>query len=362
MNSRTTLGPAVRLVRFRSVPPVDTSGMHDELTEVAQHTAAPGRGHLAGVAGDLARPVLVVGSGLPVADLEVLFRDQELTCVAVMDDERGERVGLITRGRFTGAMTGRLGFGRAVLERRPTSDVTDWSALVVAPAASVAEVATRAMERPGERRYDEVLVQGERWGSASAADLVLALVGALAQRSTHDPLTRLHGRPSTWHGLTRRCEMAARTKARVVLVLLDVRDMAQTNARYGQANGDALLAELARRLGGALPPGCEAGRVGGDRFAVLATLPPVDDLRAAAQADALRQQVVTSLLAPSGGIPPSAWPWLHSSVAWSIAGTASPDELIGEAESRLRRTKAAARRADTTIPSTRPAAAPTMGE
>ena len=62
--------------------------MHDELTAVAQHTAAPGRGRLAGVARDLARPVLVVGSGLPVADLEVVFRDEDLTCVAVLDDGR----------------------------------------------------------------------------------------------------------------------------------------------------------------------------------------------------------------------------------------------------------------------------------
>lgn len=328
--------------------------MHDELTEVAQHTAAPGR-HLAGVAGDLARPVLLLGSALPVGDLEVIFREPTLSCVAVHDDEGGDRVGLITRARFTGAMTGRLGYGRAVLLRRPTHDVTDWTPLVVEPSSPVAEVATRAMERSGERRYDEVLVRGEQWGSASAADLVLALVGALAQRSTHDPLTRLAGRPSTWHGLSRRCEMAASSRARVVLVLLDVRGMAQIDARHGQVNGDALLAELARRLVQALPPGCEAGRVDGDRFAVLATLPPVDDLRAAAQADALRQQLVTSLMTPSGGIPPSAWPWLHSSVVWSVAGAAVPDELIREGEARLNQAKAAARRADAPVPSPRPA-------
>lgn len=320
--------------------------MHDELTEVAQHVAAPGRRHLAGVAGDLARPALVVGSGLPVADLEVIFRDDDLPCVAVLDDDGGGRVGLITRSRFTAAMTGRLGYGRAVLVRRPTGDVTDWSALVVGPDAPVAEVATRAMGRRGERRYDDVLVRGATWGSAGAADLVLALVGALAERSTHDPLTGLPGRPSTWHALARRCEMAVRTRARVVLALLDVRGMTETNARHGEANGDVLLVELAHRLAVALPPGSEAGRVDGDRFAVLATLPPVDDLRAAAQAEAVRQQTVAALLAPSGGIPAAAWPWLHSAVVWSFAGAAVPDDLVREAERRLRRAKAAARRAD----------------
>lgn len=316
--------------------------MRDELTEVAQHTAAPGRGRLAGVVGDLARPALVVGGALPVADLEVVFRDPGLACVVVRDDEADGRVGLITRARFTGAMTGRLGYGRAVLLRRPTADVTDWAPLVVAPQAPVAEVATRAMERAGERRYDEVLVRDERWASAGAADLVLALVGALAQRSTHDPLTRLPGRRSTWHALSHRCDMAVRMRARVVLVLLDVRGMAGTNVRHGQAGGDAVLTELARRLSAALPGGSEAGRIDGDRFAVLATLPPVDDLRAAAEADTLRRRLVTALMAPSGGIPPSAWPWLHTSVVWSVAGAANPDELVREAEARLRRAKAAA--------------------
>lgn len=338
--------------------------MQDELTLVAEHTSAPGRGHLAGVVGELARPVLVVGSGLPVADLEVVFRQPDLTCVAVGDDEGAGRIGLITRARFTGAMTGRLGYGRAVLLRRPTADITDWAPLVVPPEAPVAEVATRAMERAGERRYDEVLVAGERWASAEAADLVLALVGALAQRSTHDPLTRLRGRPSTWHALAHRCRMVARSRARVVLVLLDARGMAETNARYGQAGGDAVIAELARRLVAALPSGCEAGRVDGDRFAVLATLPPADDLRAAAAADGLRQRLVAELTVPSGGIPPSAWPWLHSSVAWSVAGAAEPDELVREAEARLWRAKAAARHAATPAPAPPPApsaAAPATG-
>jgi diguanylate cyclase len=333
------------LNRFGPAVLVETLRMRDELTEVAQHTTS-GRGSLAGVARDLARPVLVVGSDLPMAELEVVFRDEDPSCVAVLDQEGRGRVGLITRGRFTSAMTGRLGYGRAVLVRRPAGEVTDWSALVVAPEAPVAEVARQAMQRPGDRRYDDVLVGGAQWGSASAADLVLALVGALAQRSTQDPLTRLAGRPTTWHRLAHRCSMAAGTPVRVVLVLLDVRGMADANARYGQANGDALLAEVARRLEAALPPGSEAGRVDGDRFAVLATLPSADDLRAAAQADALRQQLVAALGTPSGGMPPSVWPLLHSAVVWSVPGSASPDELVREAEARLRQAKAASRRAD----------------
>ena len=140
--------------------------------------------------------------------------------------------------------------------------------------------------------------------------------------------------------------MAAGTAVRVVLVLLDVHGMTELNARCGQANGDALLAELARRLGDALPPGCEAGRIDGDRFTVLATLPAADELRAATQADALRQPLVGALMAPSRGMPSSAWPSLHSAVVWSLPGTPSPDEIVREAEARLRRAKVATRRAE----------------
>ncbi len=315
--------------------------MRDVLTSVAQRVAAPGRGEPAGVVSDLARPVRVLGSAAPMADLEVEFRADDLACVAVRDEADPARVGLITRARFTGAMTGRLGYGRAVLVRRPVADVTDWAPLVVEPGATVAEVATWAMERAGAHRYDEVLVRGEEWGCASAADLVLALVGALARRSTSDPLTGLATRAATWHTLARRCELAAGGRARVVLVLLDVRGMAELNARHGQAVGDAVLAELARALVAALPAGCEAGRVDGARFAVLATMPPTDDVRSATAADGLRQGLVTALARPSGAVP--VWPWLRSSVVWSAAGvTPDPEELVRAAERRLAQGRVAA--------------------
>jgi len=314
--------------------------VHDELTLVAERTAGPSR-VLAGSVVELARPVPVVEAALPVAELELDFRDPDVECVAVLD--AADRVGVITRPHFTGAMTGRLGYGRAVLLRRPTSTITDWSPLVVEPGASVADVATRALQRAFDRRYDDVLVHDEVWRSASAAELMRALIGALADRSTHDPLTRLPGRASTWHALARRCEMVVRSRARVVLILLDVRDMAGIDARYGQARGDLVLREVAKRVVAAMPGGCEAGRVDGDRFAVLATLPPVDDLRGAAEADALRQRLVTELAMPSAGVPQSVWPWLHSSVVWSVPGAANPEEMIREAEVRLRKAKGAVR-------------------
>ncbi|MFC7876819.1 GGDEF domain-containing protein [Isoptericola sp. NPDC057391] len=316
--------------------------MHDEIARLARHVA-PRRATRVASAGELAQPVLVVGSTLPVGQLEVIFRRPEVGSVAVQDDAAPTRTGIVTRAGLAAALTGRLGYGRAVLERRPTGAVADWSPLVVEQGTALADVAALAMARTAERRYDDVLVSGPAaWGAASTADVMRAVVAELAERSTHDPLTLLPGRSATWYALRHRCSLVRGGATRVVLVLLDVRDMSRLNAEHGQDAGDAVLAELAARIGAALPAGCEVGRVEGDGFAVLATLPAMDDIQAAASADALRQHVLAHLAAPSDGFDPAAWPALHSAAAWSVAGAADADELVAQAERRLRRERRAA--------------------
>lgn len=308
--------------------------MQDEIALVARHTVPRGRASLAGVVAELAQPVMVVGGSMPVGELDVIFRRPDVACVAVQDEIQ-QRTGIITRAGLAGALTGRLGYGRAVLERKPTATVTDWSPMVVHPSTLVSEVATRAMARQPDRRYDDVLVAGPTWGSASTADVMRALVAALADRSTHDPQTRLPTRGAIWHSLAHRSSLVAGGGTRVLLVLFDVRGMATINARHGQDVGDAVLVELATRLTSTLPRGCEAGRVDGDRFAVLATLPVMDDIHAAASAEALRQHVLSHLAEPSGPVDPAVWPALHSAAAWSVRGAADADELITHAEHRL---------------------------
>jgi diguanylate cyclase (GGDEF)-like protein len=321
--------------------------MHDDLTELAHHTAMRPAARATGTVADLSRPVLAVGSSMPVGQLEVVFRDPEVACVVVHDDEHashpgdpppgpdgvapGGRLGVVVRSSLVSALTGRLGYGRAVLERRPVASVTDWAPLVVEPTAAVADVATRAMSRPPERRYDDVLVRGAHWASVGAAELVHSLVGTLAERSTHDALTGLMSRRSTWHSLSRRCRLVAHGGTRVVLVLLDVQDMAGINAFHGQDAGDTVLAGVGDAVRAWLPRGCEAGRVDGDRFAVLATLPAMGDVEAAANAEALRQELLAHVSGSTGTVRAA----FRTSLTWSIAGAADADELVREGEARL---------------------------
>ncbi|WP_315093674.1 diguanylate cyclase domain-containing protein [uncultured Cellulomonas sp.] len=320
--------------------------MHADLTLLTQRlgTAVGGYRATAGATvADLAHPVDVVDAGLPVAQLELIFRSPHVASVAVRDPHDESRIGLVTRPRFTAAMTGRLGFGRAVLARRGTHELTDWGPMVVAPAAPVSEVAVRAMQRFDERRYDDVLVADESWRVVSTADLMRSLSTLLAVRSLHDALTGLPHRSMAMHELARRCADVAGTRSRVVVVLLDVVGFSRLNSAYGQGVGDVVLAGIGARLTGGLPAGWQAARTAGDEFAVVATLPAAaSDEHATALADGLRRDVVALLAAPQSGIDPRAWPSLHSAVVSSGAGTADAERLFGAAQRGLRAAKESA--------------------
>lgn len=289
----------------------------------------------------LAHPVDVIEGDLPVSRLELLFRSPHVQCVAVREDD--ERTGLITRRRFDAAMSGRLGFGRAILSRRESRELTDFAPLVVRPDAPVSEVAVRAMERRDERRYDDVLVLGEVWQAVSAADLVRSLSTQLAVRSLHDPLTGLPHRSMFWHLLGRRCAAVVGTPQRVVVAVADLRGFAQTNAVLGQAGGDAVLAAVGAALRGALPELWDVARLDGDEFAVAVTVPGAADER---QADVIAGEVVRAvhlaLAEPPAGLDARVWPVVDVAGACSGAGAADPDRLVGLVQARLRSSKVAA--------------------
>jgi len=322
---------------------VDTRAVHADLTILTSRlSGAVGdyRASAQPTVADLAHPVEVVDSDLPVARLEVVFRSPHVASVAVRDAADDARVGLVTRARFTSEMTGRLGFGRAVFSRRATSDLTDWNPMVVEPTAAVSEVAVRAMQRFDERKYDDVLVADDVWRIVSTADLVRSLSTLLAVRSLHDALTGLPHRSMLLHELARRCAETLGTASRVVIVLLDVRGFARTNAAHGHQFGDVVLTALGARLRAGAPAEYSVARTAGDEFAVVATLPAAaSDEHAERLADALRRDLLTPLAEPAGGIAPAAWPGLHSAVVCSPAGAAHADELFRSVQGRLRAVK-----------------------
>jgi len=347
VNVRRTDGERPHPGRLTRLTCTDTRPVSQDLTHLTQRLSqAVGdyRTSAAVLVADLAHPVDVVDADLPVARLELVFRSPHVASVAVRDPADESRIGLITRPRYTAAMTGRLGFGRAILARKETGELADWAPMVVAPTAAVSEVAVRAMERHDERRYDDVLVGGDMWRVASTADLVRSLSTLLAVRSLHDPLTGLMHRSMLMHSLARRAASCHGTQARTVVVLLDLQGFAQVNAAHGQAFGDVVLTAVGARLRAATPSGCDAGRTGGDEFAVLATMPgAADDRHAAALADGLRRDLVSALTESVAGIDPAAWPRVHSAAVVSVEGGGDPELLVRDVQSTLRAAKAQAR-------------------
>lgn len=279
--------------------------------------------------GEIAVPVAVVDRDLPMSEVEVLFRSPHLPCLAVQHPGDG-RVGMLSRARFADAQTGRLGYGRAVLARRPVGEVADWSPLVVDEATGVVESATRAMERPDEARYDDVLVRSGTWGAVATSDLVRALVAALSSRSLHDPLTGLPGRELALHTLREWARLVGGSGRRLLLVQADLVGFASVNARFGGAAGDTLLRLVASRLTAGVPGGALVARSGSDEFLVAVLLPAVPGDR--------RQQQVLDVVGTVGrALAPRApdEPPARIAAVVSAPDGVDADTLVQEAQRRM---------------------------
>jgi diguanylate cyclase (GGDEF)-like protein len=278
---------------------------------------------------------------MSVARLEQLFRPMDVASVVVLDHADPGAIGLVTRERFMAVMSGRLGYGRAMLARKTVAEITDWQPLVVDPESLVSEAAIGAMSRTSERRYDDVLVRAHVWSVVSTSDLVRSLSTVLAVRSLHDALTGLANRDLVLRRLRQHCLAVTDSPERVALVLMDVDGLSSVNDHHGLETGDALLAAIATRLTRAAPPLADLGRISGDEFVLVVRLPaapsPEDARRARAD---LTARLRAGLVEPEPGLPDGAWRTVRTVVSMSEPGFADPDALLREACAHLRARKA----------------------
>jgi len=296
---------------------------------------------LATTVGPVSRPVDVVDGDLPMANLERAFRSPDLACVAVRPTGSGEAVGLITRRRYEGALSGRLGFGRALLARGVAADLAEWRALVVDPSASIVDVALVATDRPEETRDDPVLVRSAEWRTVTPSDLVLALTTLLAARSLHDPVTSLANRTFLVHQLRERCQRARGTAHRVAIVQTNVAGLAAVNAELGYEAGDRALVAVAGHALRSVPSGWDVGRTGADELTAVGTIPgPLSDDDAAAVLEATRARLNGPVHLPGlrTGVPAldHAGVTLRAGAVFSRPGGGSPDRLLSAVEAQVR--------------------------
>ena len=158
----------------------------------------------------------------------------------------------------------------------------------------------RAADTIGSGNLDRaIVVQGAREFADLARSmdrmrLQLALAHAeLEHRALHDPLTGLPNRVLLEDRLEQAIHIARRDGASMALFLIDLDGFKEVNDTLGHEAGDVLLAEVSRRLRGALRESDTVSRLGGDEFAVV--LPAVDVERAAHMAQKVQCAIAPPL-------------------------------------------------------------------
>ena len=106
-----------------------------------------------------------------------------------------------------------------------------------------------------------------------------------------DALTGLHNRRFFHETLSREVARAHRYGRRLALVVFDLDDFKAINDRIGHLAGDAVLAEVAERVGSVVRSADIACRVGGDEFGIIL---PESTLADAEQLSRRMQQAVAS--------------------------------------------------------------------
>ena len=253
-----------------------------------------GRAAHAPTVADVAHPLEVIDSTMSCRSLEELFRPELVESVAVRHVGNPAVVGLITRERCSAAMSGELGYGRALLYRKHVSELTDWSPTVVDPWCGVGEALRIAMARPRRHRYDDLVVRSQVWGGASVASLVDALSGDVVTVSDDDRLTGLHNRTAWLDALAAQSDVRVASSGYLVVVVVSLHGVRAVNASHGLDAGDAALVSTADGLRREYVPRSTLGRISGTQLGLCAALAGPDDASAVAQGDAVARRARTA--------------------------------------------------------------------
>ena len=161
------------------------------------------------------------------------------------------------------------------------------------------------------------------------------VVASARPEGARDALTGLADRAL----FRRRLAAAASTGRGLTLLFLDLDNFKNVNDGYGHAVGDALLAEIGRRLEGVVRADDTVGRLGGDEFAVVC---PGVSSEAWVQALAERvREVLRAPVAVNGRT-------LHVTAsigcrALSAGPAPEPDSLLGDADAAMYEARAGGR-------------------
>jgi two-component system chemotaxis response regulator CheY len=180
-----------------------------------------------------------------------------------------------------------------------------------------AELAARVMAALRVKALHDELVEANR---------------RLAAQALTDELTGLANRRHGAQALERSVALGTRHGHLLALARVDVDHFKQINDTYGHQAGDRVLAEVARRLAGAVRGGDELARWGGDEF--VAILPDTDREGALCAAERLRAAVAADPMPVNGGDVV-----VTISVGWAHWAGDTADDLLARADRSLYQAK-----------------------
>ena len=229
--------------------------------------------------------------GMRVMDL-VFHEDRDKTRAAVKDIVAGEPklhfenrylrkdgriVHLMWSARWSEADQLRVAVARDITERKQ-AEALQAALYAIAEAAHTAEDEENLLQRVhqvmqplvgAEQPAQDTALQQYAESQIAAATERLRAQSQLRHMARHDPLTGLPNRALFHDRLDIALARARREQTQVAVLFLDLDRFKQVNDSLGHSVGDALLQDVARRLGACVRESDTVGRLGGDEFVVL---------------------------------------------------------------------------------------------
>ncbi len=141
-----------------------------------------------------------------------------------------------------------------------------------------------------------------------------AVIDALCELSSQDPLTGLANRRHFELALDREIDRVARAGEPALVLMVDIDHFKRVNDTYGHATGDLVLKSVAHVLQGCIRPMDTVSRIGGEEFAIILPNCPLDFGQTAAERVRNKVQSRSVLIAPGQEV----------SVTVSIGGAFAP--------------------------------------
>lgn len=141
-----------------------------------------------------------------------------------------------------------------------------------------------------------------------------AVVDALCELSSQDPLTGLANRRHFELALEREIDRVARSGEPALVLMVDIDHFKQVNDTWGHAIGDLVLKSVAHVLQGCIRPMDTVSRIGGEEFAIILPNCPLDFGQTAAERVRTKVQNRSVLVGPGQEV----------SVTVSIGGAFAP--------------------------------------